>query len=81
MGKVEPITVLTAHNWVMCLAVKDGFSRIVSGDAGGTITLSPTAAGEMLQNLKNKLVREMTPDEWNYYIGKNIPQTTIKDKL
>ena len=80
-GRVEPITVLTSQNWVMCLAVKDGFNRIVSGDAGGTIRVSPIAADEMLQNLKNKLVREMTTDEWNYYIGKNIQQTTIKDKL
>ena len=80
-GKVEPINVLTAQNWVMCLAVKDGFNRIVSGDAGGTIKVNTIAADEMLQNLKDKLVREMTTDEWNYYIGKNITQTTIKDKL
>ena len=55
--------------------------NVSSGDAGGTIKVNTIAADEMLQNLKDKLVREMTTDEWNYYIGKNIKQTTIKDKL
>lgn len=80
-GKVEPITVHTAQNWVMCMAVREGYSRLVSGDAGGAIEISPISADEMLSNLKQKLTREMSADEWNYYIGKNIQQISIKDRL
>lgn len=80
-GKVEPVTVHTAQNWVMCLSVSKDFHTIVCGDAGGTIAICPISVGEMLQSLKNNFPREFTEDEWNYYIGKNIPYTTIKDKL
>ena len=34
----------------------------------------------MKQRLKAKLKRNLTRDEWNYFIGKNVPYEKIKDE-
>ncbi|MCR4559268.1 MAG: hypothetical protein K5685_04260 [Bacteroidales bacterium] len=80
-GKGIPITVRESQNWVMCLAVKPGGTKIVMGDADGVLTVCPISPGEMKEALKNSVKRDFTQSEWNLYIGKNIPYTTFSDKL
>ena len=80
-GKIEPITVLTARHWIMCLAAGDKTRQIVIGDNGGFLTLCKISPEDLKLSLKQSLKRDLTEDEWNYYVGKNIPYTTIKDKL
>ena len=80
-GKGIPITVRESQNWVMCLAVKPGGTKIVTGDADGVLSVCPISPGEMKEALKNSVKRDFTQSEWNLYIGKNIPYTTFSDKL
>ncbi len=80
-GKGIPITVRESQNWVMCLAVKPGGTKIVMGDADGVLTVCPISPGEMKEALKNSVKRDFTQSEWNLYIGKDIPYTTFSDKL
>jgi hypothetical protein len=32
----------------------------------------------MVEKVKKKLKRNLTTEEWNYFIGKNIPYETFK---
>ena len=46
-------------------------------DQKGNITESLISIPMMRQMLKNRLKRNLTQEEWNYYIGKNIPYETF----
>jgi WD40 repeat protein len=80
-GTKEPIDVYSSSKWVMCLAINQEAQRIVSGDASGALTICTYSISEMKSTLKKTLKRDFNELEWNYYIGKNIPYTSIIDKL
>ena len=80
-GKGIPITVYTATSWVTCLATKTDGTRIVTGNANGELVVNPISVEEMKNALKLSLKRDLTKDEWDKYIGKTIPYTSIMDKL
>lgn len=80
-GKIEPITLFTTQHWIMCLAAGDAKRQIVTGDNGGNLTVCKISPNDMILTLKKTLKRDFTKDEWNYYIGEDIPYTPIKDQL
>jgi hypothetical protein len=43
------------------------------GDQDGNITQALINIPMMVDQMKKNLKRDFTPDEWNYYIGNNIP--------
>jgi hypothetical protein len=45
-----------------------------TGDQRGNLTQMLIATDIMADKVKKKLVRNFTEDEWNYYIGKNVPR-------
>ena len=64
-----------------CLATKTDGTRIVTGNANGELVVNPISVEEMKNALKLSLKRDLTKDEWDKYIGKTIPYTSIMDKL
>ena len=43
------------------------------GDQNGNLTEALLSVPMMVDRVKKKLNRDFTTDEWNYYIGKNVP--------
>ena len=75
-GKKE-ITVRTAAAWIHCFAfLEEG--TVWTGDENATLSRIVISPDIMAQQIRNGLKRDFTEDEWNYYIGENIPYESFK---
>ena len=50
---------------------------IWAGDQKGNITEACISVPVLIERLKNKVKRNFTQEEWNYYVGKSIPYRKI----
>ena len=48
------------------------------GDQNGNVTEALLSVPTMVDIVSNKLKRDFTTDEWNYYIGRNVPYEKLK---
>lgn len=78
--KIDPITILNLRQWVVCLSFDKSYHFIWTGDQNGNLTETLIDIPEMANKLKAGLKRNLTRDEWNYYIGRNIPYETFVGK-
>lgn len=72
-AKIEPMTIITTNGWIMNFTFDLNKEYVWCGDQKGTLTESLISVPIMRQMLKKKLKRNLTQEEWNYYIGRNIP--------
>jgi hypothetical protein len=49
------------------------------GDIKGNLTAVNISIPLMVDAIKKKLKRNMTQEEWNYFIGQNVPYETFVD--
>ena len=72
-AKIEPTTMVITNSWIMDFCYDKKKESIWIGDQEGVITNALLSVPIMVDVLKNKLKRNLTTEEWNYYIGKNVP--------
>ena len=78
--KMEPITILNSRQWIVSLSFDKSRHYIWTGDQNGNLTETLIDIPDMAARLKAKIKRNLTREEWNYYIGKNIPYETFIGK-
>ena len=71
--KVEPIPLFNANAWIMYFTQDASKQHIWTGDQKGTLTETTISIPSMANKLKDELKRDMTTEEWNYYIGQTVP--------
>ena len=71
--KIEPITLFTTQSWIMDFNFDNKKEYIWAVDQKGNITEAFISVPKMIDKLRNKLKRNFTRDEWDYYVGRNIP--------
>ena len=71
--KIEPTTMVTTNSWIMDFCYDKKKESIWIGDQDGVITDALLSVPVMVDVLKKNLKRNLTTEEWNYYIGKNVP--------
>jgi WD40 repeat protein len=71
--KIEPITLFTTQSWIMDFNFDNKKEYIWAVDQKGNITEAFISVPKMVDKLRNKLKRNLTQDEWDYYVGRNIP--------
>lgn len=71
--KIEPTTMVTTNSWIMDFCYDKKKESIWIGDQEGVVTEALLSVPVMVDVLKKKLKRNLTTEEWNYYIGKNVP--------
>ena len=71
--KQEPMTLLENSNWIMHFNFDSTKNTFWMGDFKGNLTAVNISVPEMVDQMKKKLKRNLTTDEWQYYIGKDIP--------
>jgi WD40 repeat protein len=77
-AKIEPMTLFTTRGWIINFTFDLKKSGVWSGDQNGNLTEALISVTQMQERLKNKLKRNLTREEWNYYIGRNVPYENIK---
>ena len=71
--KVEPMTMVETNNWIMHLCFNSTKNTFWVGDVKGNLTAVNISVPIMVDAIKKNLKRDLTTDEWNYYIGPNVP--------
>lgn len=71
--KIEPTTLVTTNSWIMDFCYGKKKEAIWIGDQDGVVTDALISVPVMVDLLRKELKRNLTAEEWNYYIGKNVP--------
>lgn len=71
--KPEPMTLFTDRNWLMNFTFDKSKNHLWVGDQNGKLAVALISVSQLADNVKKKLKRNFTREEWNYYIGKKVP--------
>ena len=79
--KIEPMTLLETGNWILHFNFDSTKDTFWMGDTKGNLTAVNISVDKMVETMRKKLKRNMTTEEWNYYIGQNVPyESFIENK-
>ena len=76
-AKVDPMPLFTTKGWIINFTFDLQKHYVWSGDQNGNLTRALISVPEMQNRLQAKLKRNMTREEWNYYIGRNVPYEKV----
>ena len=79
--KIEPMTLLSAGSWIMNFSFDSSKHYAWIGDQNGNVTQALLSVPMMVDAVSKQLTRDFTTDEWNYYIGRNVPYETFTNAL
>jgi len=71
--KVEPMTLLETGNWIMHFDFDSTGKTFWMGDIKGNLTAVNISVPLMVEVIRKKIKRNLTTEEWNYYIGQEVP--------
>ena len=77
-AKIIPMPLFTTKGWIINFTFDLQKYFVWSGDQNGNLTRALISVPEMLRRLRAKLKRNMTREEWNYYVGRNVPYEEVK---
>lgn len=72
-SKIEPMPILKTGSWITSFTFNLKKNNIWCGDQKGNLTDEFINVEMMVERIKGRLKRNLTQEEWNYYIGPNIP--------
>ena len=81
--KEPPVTLNDNAGLVLVMQFSPDGQMIISGESGSENNLisRPSHVDYLVQNICNMVSRNMTQDEWNVYVGKDIPlEKTCQEK-
>ena len=79
--KIEPMTLFSTGSWIYTFTFDNSKNSVWTGDQRGNITEAIISVPLMKEKLQKKIKRNFTTDEWNYFIGQNVPyEPFIKGK-
>jgi WD40 repeat protein/energy-coupling factor transporter ATP-binding protein EcfA2 len=68
----QPIVLRDHNSWVWSLAFTPSGDKVITGCVDNLIRIYPTRIDEMAAKICNQIKRNMTPDEWNLFVAKDI---------
>lgn len=71
--KVEPMPLVETNKWIMHFCYDASKNTFWMGDAQGNLIAFNISVPIMVETIRKKLKRDFTKEEWNYYIGKDVP--------
>jgi hypothetical protein len=76
--KMEPMTLLSVNNWIINFTFDNSKNYLWVCDQRGTLSEALISVKMMADLVNKNLTREFSDEEWNYYIGKNIPKEKMR---
>ena len=71
--KVESMTLFETNKWITHFAYNTSKDIFWVGDAKGNLTAVNISVPKMAETFKKGIKRNLTQEEWNIYIGKDVP--------
>ncbi len=78
--KIEPMDVIQSDSWLMSTSLDRSGNYLWTGNQNGYLTRTLITVSEMAKYIKESLTRDLTQEEWAYYIGNNIPYESFIGK-
>ena len=75
--KIMPMTLLSAGSWIMNFTFDPSKQFAWIGDQNGNLMEALLSVPMMADIIKKKLKSNLTIEEWNYFIGRNVPYETF----
>ena len=72
-AKIEPIELFSIDGWILNFTFDKQKYNIWTADQNGRLTEAFISVPLMVVKLKSLLKRNLTKEEWNFYIGQHIP--------
>ena len=76
--KIEPVSVLNSTRWIISFVFDNTKQYIWTGDQNGNLTETLIDVPKLSQHVRDRIKRDFTTDEWNYFIGSNVPYESFK---
>ena len=67
------MTMIDTGNWIMHFCYDSAKNTFWMGDAKGNLTAINISVPIMVETIKKKIRRDLTTEEWNYFIGQDVP--------
>ncbi|MDD4603392.1 MAG: hypothetical protein PHF97_06260 [Bacteroidales bacterium] len=80
-SEIKPISIESHDLWVYYLLFSFHDFQIISASADKSIRIFSTENELMAEKLIKTIKRNMTPNEWNKFVGADIPYVKIKPEL
>lgn len=74
--RMESVVILESASWLCSMELNRDKEIILSGDGSGNLYYLSISPDNMATNIKEKMHRNFTEEEWIYYIGDKIPFET-----
>jgi WD40 repeat protein len=74
----QPIVINDFDSWVLAIRFTNDGKRLVACGADKTVRIRNVDTADLYAELQKKVKRNLTVDEWNKYIGKDIPYDKVK---
>ena len=71
--KIDPIDIANSRQWIISMTFNTSQSHIWTGDQYGNLTKTMIDITQMAQEVKAGINRNLTSNEWDYYVGHDIP--------
>ena len=76
--KIDPMTLISTNSWIMDFTFDSSKQFAWIGDYNGNLYEVLLSVPMMVERINKKLTRDFTKEEWNYYIGNNVPYESFK---
>ena len=74
----QPIVITDFDAWVMAIRFTNDGKRLVACGADRTVRIRNVDTPDLYAELLKKVTRNLTAEEWNKYVGKDIPYEKVK---
>ncbi|MDD5992047.1 MAG: WD40 repeat domain-containing protein, partial [Prevotellaceae bacterium] len=74
----EAVSIKDFTSWVYCMCSNDKKALFI-GEQSGKVSRIVVSPSEMAKTIHSNLKRDFTDDEWEYYVGKNVPRIKLKN--
>lgn len=68
-NKVGSFVVAEQKNWIYVFRIENDRNLLITGNGKGELCISSISPEVMAETIREKLSRNFTKEEWNYYIG------------
>jgi hypothetical protein len=72
-AQIKPITLFQSSSWLTDFNFNSDKNYIWTGEYNGTITEYLISLPKIAQRIRQNVKRNFSKEEWNYYVGKEIP--------
>ena len=78
--QMKPVTLFQTSSWLNDFTFTEDMNYIWTGEHNGTVTEYLISLPMIARRLRRNVKRNLTQEEWDYYVGRGIPYRKVKSE-